>query len=109
MYLGTFPGAEGSHHQSSSLDFLPASFHSTSRNPLPIALKDKEASAALRRLVGKWTAARIDYVGRDFGLQLALAYDIAEVLPAARETLTAAVKKDPYPGNTARNAASRCS
>ena len=103
MYLGTFPGAEGSHHQSSSLDFLPVSFHSTSRDPLPLALKDKESSAALRRLVGKWTAARTDYVGRDFGLQLALAYDIAEVLPAARSTLTAKVKDDPYPGNTARN------
>jgi hypothetical protein len=103
MYLGTFPGAEGSHHQSMSLDFLPVSFHGTSRDPLPLALNDKKASAALRRLVGKWTEARIDYVGRDFGLQLALAYDIAEVLPAARKTLTAKVRDDPYPGNTARN------
>ena len=38
-------GAEGSFHQSFSLDFLPTSFHGTSRDPLPIALKDKTASA----------------------------------------------------------------
>jgi RNA polymerase sigma factor (sigma-70 family) len=104
MYLGTFPGAEGAFHTSYSLDFLPRMPPGkTARDELRDALKDKTLSAPFRRLIGKWTAARVDYTGRDFGLQSAIAYDIQEVLPAARETLTAKVKDDPYPGNTARN------
>jgi hypothetical protein len=104
MYLGTFAGAESSFHQSYSLDFLPHMPPArTAREELRDAIKDKALSAPLRRLMGKWTAARVDYTGRDFGLQMALAYDIREVLPAARTMLTTKVKDDPYPGNTARN------
>jgi hypothetical protein len=104
FYLGTFPGAESSPNQSYALDFLPQMPPPRrSQDELRDALRDKALSAPLRRLVGKWTAARGDYTGRAFGLQLALAHDIAEILPAARETLTAKVKDDPYPGNTARN------
>jgi hypothetical protein len=104
MYLGTFPGAEGAFNQSFALDFLPPMPPGkTARDELRDALKDEANSAPLRRLIGKWTAARVDYTGREFGLQAAIAYDIKEVLPAARETLTTKVKDDPYPGNTARN------
>ncbi|MFL5340378.1 MAG: RNA polymerase sigma factor [Gemmataceae bacterium] len=101
MYLGTFPGAEGTFHTSHSLDFLPHGKHSG--DALTPTLKDETVAAPLRRLVGKWTAARVDYSGREYGFQLALWCDIKEVLPAARETVVANVKDDPYPGNTARN------
>lgn len=106
MYLGTFPGAEGSFHRSSSLDFLP--FLPVSKNTtdaIPVALKDETIAVPLRKLVGTWTAARVDYSGREFGFQLAIQFDIKEVLPAARETVATKVKDDPYPGNTARNIA----
>jgi RNA polymerase sigma factor (sigma-70 family) len=104
VYLGTFPGAESSFHQSFSLDFLPQMPPAkTASDEWRDAVKDRTLSAPLRRLLGKWTALRGDYSGRAFGLQMALAYDIKDVLPAARDTLTAKVKDDPYPGNTARN------
>jgi hypothetical protein len=45
----------------------------------------------------------VDYSGRGYGYEIALVFDIKEVLPAARETVAAKVKDDPYPGNTARN------
>ncbi|MBP3954735.1 sigma-70 family RNA polymerase sigma factor [Gemmata sp. G18] len=101
MYLGTFPGTEGAFHTSHSLDFLPGGKHSN--DAIAAALKDKTVAPAIRQLVGKWTAARVDYTGRAHGLQLALDFGIEEVLPAARETVRAKVKDDPYPGNTARN------
>jgi RNA polymerase sigma factor (sigma-70 family) len=101
MYLGTFPGAEGTFHTSHSLDFLPYGKHSG--DALTPALTDETVAAPLRRLVGTWTAARVDYCGREYGFQLALWYDIKEVLPAARQTVAAKVRDDPYPGNTARN------
>ena len=101
MYLGTFPGTEGAFHTSHSLDFLPGGKHSN--DAIAAALKDKTVAPAIRQLVGKWTAARVDYIGRAHGLQLALDFGIEEVLPAARETVQAKVKDDPYPGNTARN------
>jgi hypothetical protein len=104
VYLGTFPGTESTFHQSYSLDFLPQMPPAkTARDEWRDAIQDKTLSAPLRRLLGKWTAARVDYTGRAFGLQMALAYDIKEVLPAARATLTTKPKDDPYPGNTARN------
>jgi RNA polymerase sigma factor (sigma-70 family) len=104
MYLGTFPGAESSFHQSSSLDFLPVlPVGKNSTDALTSALKDDASAAPLHKLAGAWTAARNDYSGRAFGFELALQFDIKEVLPAARETLTAKVTDDPYPGNTARN------
>jgi hypothetical protein len=106
MYLGTFPGAEGSHHQSSSLDFLPTSLREKgAENMLPAALKDGPLSAPLRRLFAAWTGARVDYSGREYGFRLAILCDVKEVVVAARATLTATVKDDPYPGNTARNVA----
>jgi hypothetical protein len=104
MYLGTFPGAGGAFHTSHSIDFLP--FLPASKNapdPLSTALRDETVSPALRRLIGKWTAARVDYSGRGYGYEIALVFDIKEVLPAARETVAAKVKDDPSPGNTARN------
>jgi|GEM_PF-3477493 len=104
MYLGTFPGAEGGFRTSYSLDFLP--FFPLDKDPpggLYDVLKHETVAPPLRRLIGKWTAARIDYSGRAYGFQLALQFDIKEVLPAARETLTTVVKDDPYPGNTTRN------
>ncbi len=101
MYLGTFPGAEGAFHTSNSIVFLPD--EQNPRDPLMKALKDDTISVPLRKLIGAWTAARIDYSGRELGFQLALKFDIKEVLPAARETVAAKVKDDPYPGNTARN------
>jgi HEAT repeat protein len=104
MYLGTFPGAEGGYHTSYSLDFLPfLPVGKNSTDGISTALKDDTVAAPIRKLVGAWTAARTDYSGRAFGFQLAIQFDIKEVLPAARETLTAKVKDDPYPGNTARN------
>ncbi|HVL14983.1 MAG TPA: hypothetical protein VM529_20600, partial [Gemmata sp.] len=100
----TFPGAEGAFHQSYSLDFLPQMPPArTASDELRDAVKDNTLSAPLRRLFGAWIATRVDYTGRDFGLQMALAYDIKDVLPAARTMLTTKVKDDPYPGNTARN------
>jgi RNA polymerase sigma factor (sigma-70 family) len=103
MLLGTYPGAEGSHHRSSALDFLVPATSRSSGDAIPAALKDGPVSGPLRRLVGKWTERRTDYIGRDVGFRLAVAFDIKEVLPAARVTLAAVVKDDPYPGNTARN------
>ncbi|AMV27256.1 ECF RNA polymerase sigma factor SigE [Gemmata sp. SH-PL17] len=101
MYLGTFPGAEGAFNTSHSIDFLPGGKHSN--DAIAAALKDKTVAPAVRQLVGKWTAARVDYTGRAYGFQLALDFGIEEVLSAARETVRAKVKDDPYPGNTAQN------
>lgn len=104
MYLGTFPGTEGGFHTSYPLEFLPFfPLQKNSRDGLFDTLTDKDLAPPLRRLIGKWTAARIDYSGRVYGFELALQFDIKEVLPAARDTLTNVVKDDPYPGNTTRN------
>ena len=45
MYLGTFPGAEGTFHTSHSLDFLPYGKHSgdaAHRVPTPVAYSTTE-------------------------------------------------------------------
>ncbi len=103
IYLGTFAGTEGSPQQSFSVDFLPHMPPAKSaQDELWDVLKDEVLSTPMRRLIGTWTAARADTTGRQYGLEAGIAYDIAEVLPAARAALTTKVKDDPYPGNTAR-------